>query len=232
MNLCSYGSWQLYDFLDSIAEIRRDYELCYPRRKSKVIPIETIITEDEKIGKIYLEKANYTEILNNIENFSKAYLKPQMVKCDKDKYVCMTLRRKLNGVDISKNSYSGQYYLQMSHEKNGRKITLPREINMYIALFILGSLCRYYPGRWNPFSVQDSTGEKLLVEKLMFYSRRILPNIALNKIVGKDICFVADRYSPENKIKAVGEHEVRDMVKKAVRSELNGDVSKGIFGRR
>ena len=45
-------------------------------------------------------------------------------------------------------------------------------------LFIMGSLCRYHPEIWGPFVLNDETGERLLFEKFIYYSRRIIiPNI-------------------------------------------------------
>ena len=91
---------------------------------------------------------------------------------------------------------------------------------MYISLFILGSLCRYYPDVWYPFVTQDSTGEKLIVEKLLYYSRRILPNVILNKIEGNQIVFVSNKYIPDNKIHLVGEHEIKEMVNKEIKKYI------------
>ena len=50
----------------------------------------------------------------------------------------------------------------------------------YVALFTLASLCRYYPERWSPFVMKDTTGEKVLIEKFLYFARRLIPNYVLN----------------------------------------------------
>ena len=214
-DLCSYNKkeWKLYDFIDSIAEMQEDFDRCYLNRISKIHMLDIVKTAEGIIEKVHMtgEKIN----IMHIENFSKAYLRPQLVTNNKDGE-CLILRRKMNGKTISKYAYSGQPYLQEAHKIGNILITVPEELNMYISLFILGSLCRYYPDVWYPFVTQDSTGEKLIVEKLLYYSRRILPNVILNKIEGNQIVFVSNKYIPDNKIHLVGEHEIKEMVGKEI----------------
>ena len=102
---------------------------------------------------------------------------------------------------------------------------------MYISLFALGSICRYHPERWNPFVTQDSTGEKLLIEKLLYYSRRILPNIVLDRITNNQVLFVSDKYVPESRIHLVGEHEVKEIVSKEVRKQFKQEHVDSILDR-
>jgi len=143
------------------------------------------------------------------------------------------LRHKMNGADIQQISYSGQPYLQVAHEKNSQLLTIAKELNMYVSLFALGSMCRYHPEIWNPFVTQDSTGEKLLVEKLLYYSRRILPNIVLNRIRNRQVTFVSDKYSPESRIHLVGEHEVKEIVSNEVRKQIKQEQAENLLqGRR
>lgn len=217
--LCSYNKkeWRLYDFIDSIAEIQEDFDRCYLNRISKIHMLDIVKTAEGII-----EKAPITEgqiNIMHIEDFSKAYLRPQFIT-NKNDGDCLILHRKMNGKTISKYAYSGQPYLQEAHNIDNILITVPEELNMYISLFILGSLCRYYPDVWYPFVTQDSTGEKLIVEKLLYFSRRILPNVILNKIEGYQIVFVSNKYIPDNKIHLVGEHEIKEMVNKEIKKYI------------
>ena len=227
-NLCEFRPWCLGDFLDSIAEINVDFERCYQKRISHILPLEVIRTPEGVVEKVYPPTDTGLEILKQIEGFSKSYLKPQW---GRDRYgnEYIVLHHKMNGKEIHQTAYSGQPYLQIAHKKEGKLITITKEINMYVSLFILGSLCRYHPEIWNPFVIQDSTGEKLLVEKLLYYSRRMLPNIVLNRIMNKQVIFVSDKYVPDDRVHFVGEHEIKDIVSGEVQTQLKRELAQMVI---
>ena len=227
-NLCNYRSWELRDFLDSIAEIKDDFERCYSDRRSHILLLNVFKTPYGMAEKVYLEKDEVIPVLSQVDGFEKAYLNPQSAS-DRNNNSYIVLHRKMNSKGIHQVSYSGQPYLQVGHEKEGKIITVSKELNMYIALFALGSLCRYHPEKWNPFVTQDSTGEKLLIEKMLYYSRRMLPNIVLNNILGKQVVFVSDKYMPEDRIHLVGQHEVQEIVKKEVQDQIKREQAKIIM---
>lgn len=91
---------------------------------------------------------------------------------------------------------------------------------MYIILFALASLCRYYPETWSPFVLKDTTGEKLLVEKFMYFARRLIPNFVLNALLDNTVQYSSGRYGATDTIKLVGEHQVQEMVERNVKREL------------
>lgn len=215
-NLCSYNySWTLADFLGSIAEITDDFNRCYANKTSNIIMINTVNTADGEVEKIYVEE-DIEKLVSCIDGFSTSYLSPMRGETES----CFVLRHKINGSDISQVSFSGQKYLRKAHSVGSKLITIPEELNIYITLFVLCSLCRYHPQIWHPFVTQDSTGEKLLIEKALFYSRRILPNIVLNHILEDQITFESSRYSPESRIHLVGAHEVKEIVNSEVEKQL------------
>ena len=220
-NLCDYRDWTLHDFLDSIAEISSDYEKCY-EKKSCILLLDTIQTTTGAVEKLYLPQNEY-HLLQNVEKFSDSYLTPQVVKGE------LILRHKMAAQPITLTAYSGQTYLQVAHFKENRLISLPAILNMYISLFALSSLCRYNPGRWNPFVTQDSSGERLVLEKLLYFSRRMIPNAVLNEIVGKQMSFVSDKYVPENRVHLVGEHEVQEIVNNEVRKQIKEELARTVF---
>jgi hypothetical protein len=217
-DLTQYGNWSLMEFLASIAEISADYKKCYSQNCSNILMLDIFNTPNGKIEKIYFDSKDYSDILDvasNVEGIDKSYLRFQNGK-DRDGTEYLILRHKMAGKDISKVSFSGQPYLQAGHIKNGKLITIPTILNMYIALFVMGSLCRYHPEIWSPFVLNDMTGEKLLIEKFLYYARRMIPNIVLNAIYNKRITYVTEKYTPKETIKLVGEHEVQELVKKEV----------------
>lgn len=172
------------------------------------------------IEKIYAKKEimeSILNVLNNVEDFKKNYLDYQTGYEKETNRNYLILRKRMTGKNIKKISFSGQPYLQAGIEKNGQLITLPQLFNMYSALFIMGSLCRYHPEIWGPFVLNDETGERLLFEKFIYYSRRIIiPNIVLNIINNDDITYVTQRYSTNETIKHVNEHDVKELVRNEI----------------
>lgn len=231
LSLCNCKDWKLEDCLDSIAEIRDDFNQCYSSKHSHVLPLSVFTTPEGLLEKIYIDQQSAEEVIRNVEGLSSAYLVPQKVK-GRDNEACFVLRHKINGTKISRISYSGQPYLLEAHKKPTKLITLPTELNLYISLFALCSLCRYNPEIWNPFVIQDTTGEKLLVEKLLYYSRRILPNIILNRIMDGQIIFVSDKYVPEDRTHLVSAHEVREIVVDEIHKQLHKELANSIIKNR
>ncbi len=215
INLTQYGQWKLRDFLDSIAEINSDYIQCYDAQVGRIIMLDAFSTPDGKAEKIYYEEQNREEIWNllmDVDGFEKNYLKPTVAKEFQTGKEYFVLYRKMNGKDISERSFSGQPFLRAGHRKNNALVTIPTLLNMYVSLYALASLCRYYPERWSPFVLNDETGERLLIEKLLFFSRRMIPNFVLNRIVGDQVLYTNSRYVEKSTIKHVGEHQIQEEV--------------------
>ena len=222
-DLTGFGDWNLREFLDSIAEISSDFTQCYEVQTGHTAMLDVFNTPDGKAEKIYFSvniRDNLIELLNNVEGFEKSYLRVSIAKEHETGKEYFVLRHKLTGKDISELSYSGQPYLRAGHIKKGQLITIPTILNMYISLFALASLCRYYPERWSPFVLKDTTGEKLLIEKFLYYARRLIPNFVLNKIVEDNVQYTSGRYTATDTIKLVGEHQVQEMVERKIKSQL------------
>ena len=218
-DLTAFGDWTLKEFFDSLAEIRRDFCRCYDVSCGKTLMLDVFHTPDGDVQKIYYtaeDRQDIQRLIGLVENFDKNYLPVTCGVNNGTGEEYFILRKKLNGKDISEISYSGQPYLRAAHEKNSKLITLPTLLNMYVALFILASLCRYYPAVWNPFVRKDMTGERLLIEKFLYYARRMIPEIVLKQILKKNLHYVSSRYQPRNTIRPVGEHEIQEFVKKEV----------------
>ena len=207
------------EFLSSIVEIDRDYKKCYEKEIGNTLLLDLYNTSTGLIEKIYAKKEimeSILNVLNNVEDFKKNYLDYQTGYEKETNRNYLILRKRMTGKNIKKISFSGQPYLQAGIEKNGQLITLPQLFNMYSALFIMGSLCRYHPEIWGPFVLNDETGERLLFEKFIYYSRRIIPNIVLNIINNDDITYVKQRYSTNETIKHVNEHDVKELLRNEI----------------
>lgn len=222
-DLTGFGDWSLKEFLDSIAEISADFVQCYDVQASCIVMLDSFNTPDGKAEKVYFSEENRDDLfalMENVEGFRKSYLRVTTAKDFESGKEYFVLRHKLTGEDISEQAYSGQPYLRAGHIKNSQLITIPTILNMYISLFALASLCRYFPERWSPFVLKDTTGEKLLFEKFMYYARRLIPNYALNKLLGSTIQYSSSRYIATDTIKLVGEHQVQEIVEQKVKIEL------------
>ena len=161
-DLTKCGEWKMMDFLSSIVEIDQDYRKCYAQENGNTLLLDLFNTPTGTIERLYLNKNKVeaiSAVLNNVEGFEKNYLLPQVGHERESDRDYLILRKKLSGKDIKRISFSGQPYLQAGFIKNGQLITLPPLFNMYAALFIMGSLCRYHPEKWGPFVLNDETGE-------------------------------------------------------------------------
>ena len=220
-DLTKSGPWKLKDFLSSIAEISYDFKKCYSVAMANTIMLDVFNTPNGKIERVYFNssnRANIEEALSRVQDFNKSYLPAQIGK-DRIGEEYFILRHKMVSKDLSASSFSGQPYLQAAIEKNGRFYTLPTLMNYYVALFIMGSLCRYHPEIWSPFVMNDTTGERLLIERLLYHAKRIIPNLVLDSLYGYENTFVTEKYSIIDTVKLVGEHEVQELVTKTSHTE-------------
>lgn len=224
--LCNYGKWNLKEFLGSIAEISEVFENCYDI-SSNIIFLDVFNAPEGRIEKIYYsndtEKESINKRLNLVEGFDESYLRVEYGHSLADNRLYFILKHKLNGSDISDISFSGQPYLRSDYTKNGKRINLPTLLNMYISLFILSSLCRYYPEKWGPFVLKDGSGEKLLIEKFVYYAKRMIPNIVLNYLMDTRLTYIPEKYKSTDTIKPIGEHEIKDIVGEEVKKQLTAE---------
>lgn len=218
VELCGSEKWTIKELLGSVVEIMQDFINCYGKEDVFAIPIQPIKSETG----IHYQVHNYlssdvdiVHVLERIPMFSQTYLRPSFTY---DNHV--VLRKKMNGQDITCESYSGQKYLLVGHDKNGSQMTLDALFTMYIILFALGSICRYKPQIWNPFVKNDTTGERLIIEKSINYITRILPNLVLNQIDGKTVIFLNERNEIRDKSKVLSGHEIEDLIDTVVRRKF------------
>ena len=68
--------------------------------------------------------------------------------------------------------------------------------------------------------MKDTTGEKVLIEKFLYFARRLIPNYVLNRIMGDKVQYTSGRYSEIDTVKLVGEHQVQEMVERQIRNQF------------
>lgn len=213
INLVDTGDWTLEELLLSIPEINLEASQCYVD-SNYCLAIDTIFTENGMIERVCAGEENST-VFDDVPGFKKSYLNPQYKEIDGKGF--FILKHKYLQDQICYSSYTGQTYLLRSHSKNGNDCLLPQWAYMYSALFASASLCRYYPQKWNPFIRLDDSGEKLLIDQFLETTRRILPNIILSKIEGQNYKFENKKYEAENRVKILGEHEIKDLIQAQIK---------------
>ena len=188
------GHWSVKEILGSIPDLSQDYETCYQEPSPHVIPIT--ITKAamhglqfiyERIDMAELKKySSPQEVIDLIGGLKDAYLPPRYnIPSDS-----VPLYYKQDAKETGTYSLFGKKYLQLVHIKVGKPLNPSQLILLYMGLYALGYLSRYYPERWNPFVRSDDTGERLVIEKFIAICQRYLPNLALNQVRKAHVQFV------------------------------------------
>jgi hypothetical protein len=192
--LTGAGRWSVLEIFGSIPDLIEEFEICYQPALPFCLPAKTIRAEMHglefyydridmnlvsKYGKVF-------ETLMAISNVSNAYI-PIRINIPNP---FAKLYYKPDSTDVGIYSTFGQKYLPLNHQKNGNQICPSQIIFMFMGLYALGYISRYYPEKWNPFIRTDETGERLVIEKFMSICQRYFPNLALNEIRGARIQFV------------------------------------------
>lgn len=188
------GLWTIKEILGSIPDLVQDFENCYQGTLPYCIPVKIMKGQKEKIEFVYeriamseLEKyPSPQDAIELIADLKDAYLTPRYNTPSSS----VPLFYKKSSKEVGAYSIFGKKYLRLVHVKNGQRLSPSQLILMFMGLYALGYLSRYYPERWNPFVRSDSTGERLVLEKFMDICQRYFPNLVLNEIKGSRIQFI------------------------------------------
>jgi hypothetical protein len=174
--------WSVEELFASIAEIRQEFLMCYPNVPSLTIPVQKVKTETgfyERVSLKDLERfTSIEDVLAKITDFKASYITPQYN--DQSKF--LILRPKLGSPGLGQFSLFGDQFIRLAHVKNNQELTPSTLILMMMSLYALGFLSRYKPELWNPFIKGDTSGEILLVFKLLAICQRYIPNLILDEI--------------------------------------------------
>lgn len=210
LSLPQTSTWTVKECMGSLVEIIPDFVGNYGNDDLHVVPLKKIKAEKEEHfrvdGNLY-GMGKIQELLQKTPNFNSNYLRPQQNRLNE-----IILRKKINGNYLHQLSYTGQPFLSIGHKKKGRDVVLPYFLYLFIVLFSFGTLCRYHPEKWNPFVQRDNTGEKNLVEKFIYISRRQLPNLMLNIIFKKEFLFSSDMYKEFDSRLVLNKEEIRNLI--------------------
>lgn len=195
------GDWSLEELFGSVPDLRQDFENCYPNARYFTVPVELLSrtfvyrTEASTENKVTFEYVAPDKVerfedpvkeITQILGFRQAYLLPQ----HQGEKTGITLYRKYKAAEIGLYSIYGQKYLEIPHLKSEQPITPSQVIILYMALFALGYISRYHSELWNPFVNSDTSGERLVVEKVLSIAERYIPNLVLNEVNQTQVDFV------------------------------------------
>lgn len=180
------GSWTVEEILGSIPDLKQDFETCYQSALPFSIPARVVRRKihNEEIVYDLIERKDVSrfqrpqEALDRIAGLAAAYITPRYNMAND--YI--PLYPRLKAPEIATYSIFGRKHLQLSHDKNSQQLTPSQLISMYMGLYAVGYISRYYPEKWNPFVRNDSTGERLVIEKFLAICQRYFPNLILNEI--------------------------------------------------
>ncbi len=189
----------------AIPELSSEY-VKYYKTKPSILPIERMNTSKGYIERINVKNQllkDATTELFNLPQYKVNYMRTSRV----EDYII--LRKKLSGSDITYSSISGKRYFQLL---NVREATIsPIILNMMI-LFALSSLSRYQPQLWFSFVNNDSTGERLIIDKYLSTITRILPNYLLNFFENKELIYTKEVDSIKEMEKPLTQKELIELM--------------------
>jgi hypothetical protein len=188
------GKWSVKELFGSIPDLVQDFESCYQGSLPYCIPVKVMWEKKhaieftyERIAMSELEKfPSPQDAIDRIADLKDAYLTPRYNIPSASVPLYYREPRK----EIGAYSIFGRKYLPLAHIINGQRLYPSQLILMFMGLYALGYLSRYYPDRWNPFVRNDSTGERLVVEKFLAMCQRYFPNLVLNEVRQARVQFV------------------------------------------
>lgn len=210
-NLTEQNPWTIKETLGSLVELFPDFLPKYGPEDIHVIPVKKVKSDAEenlRVDLSFLGLDQTQKLIERIPNFTNNYLHPRKNNLNE-----LILRKKINGVDLYDMSYTGQMFMSIGHKKQSKNVVLPYYANIFIVLYSFSDLCRYSPEKWNPFVQKDTTGEKNLIEKFIYMSRRQLPNLMLNKIFNKNHLYSADIYKDIDNRVMLNKEEILSLIR-------------------
>ena len=211
--LPSQSAWRVGELLASLPDLKDDVRLCLPSEPPFVLRMQLVQAGPSTASRIQLHEfggADVDATLARVIDLKTAFLPRQHVND------AVVLYPRVNGDRIHVESLSGAHALLVAHEKGKSLITTNQIVNMLMILFALGNISRYSPGLWHPFVRNDSTGERLLVERFLSLATRWLPNLVLNAIRGESVRFTSEATQYRRAQSPVGREEVSELVREAM----------------
>jgi len=212
-------SWTLLEVFGSIPDLREDFENCYANAVPFTIPLQMIKRKKDSVETVskdaLMRFGDLYTVLRNIEGFDSSYLAPQWSTQETH----LILRKRLGCHEIGEFSTSGQKFLQIGHRKNGKLITPALPILLLMGLYVLATLSRYHSHIWSPFVRNDTTGERLFIEKFLTLARRAIPNLMLNELMEKRLIFMNEQQGIIQEPDEQDQEEIRNLIREEIKHQ-------------
>ena len=217
LNFQELGDWTIKEMLLSCPDVFDEALNCYQGEEPYCYRIDKALGENGTFRRIVFAnktKEQVNDIFDSIPNYNQNYIKPQLD--ENDGFIVAIINKKYLADDIEIESIYGQPFFQRGHTRQNKSLVLPQWIYYYSILYGLSFLCRYKPDVWSPFVRLDQSGEKLLIEKFLDCTRRIIPNHFLSILLEKNIIFENKRFQPRSIVKTLNEHEIKEIIKREI----------------
>jgi len=203
-------SWNFWEVISFLPEIRSDFISLYKDKEPNTIPLE-----QARKANLIFERADLKDLIRiqdiekkipTILNYSKSYLDPMITKTH------LILYKKMPLFEIGCYSIFGKKHLLIPILKNGTMVSINPLIGYFMGLYVLGILSRYNPEKWFPFTSNDSSGERLLIEVFLLNALRVVPNLVLNFIHNESVQFSFQDEKTTNLSSPIYKEEIEEIV--------------------
>lgn len=171
--------WTIQECLSAIPELTIQFISQFGSKSTHIIPLDRVITDENTSFIMNYDIINLRQLKTIIKNDSSLGKNYFMSEYGKK----VVFKKKLNGNNLYKRSYTGQYYFPVSFNRESKFGKKPSGLfSAYIALFGLCTLCRYYPYLWTPYIRLDPSGDVNFIKLFLSYVQRYIPNIVLDYV--------------------------------------------------
>jgi hypothetical protein len=165
------------------------------KEKSRTLKIEH---SDYGINIVDTEIEDYKNLVTQlfrITGFQDKYAHPQVIGKK------ISLWSKNHEIDnFITRTISGEEYLSLPIEQNGRLLVIPEMSFHYLIMYLLGMLSRYQPEEWGKTIKGEESGEIYFIRKFLDITARKFPNLILNELHNRDFVFIGTRLEAEKKL--------------------------------
>ncbi len=206
--------FSLKELFSLVPEAKVEFETVF-KEKSRTLKTEHC---DYGINVVDTELEKYFNLetkLAKIPGFQDKYAEPERI-ADK-----LFLWSKNHEIDtLTTRTISGEEYLSLPIEQNGRFLVVPEMSAHYLIMYLLGMLSRYQPEEWGKTIKGEESGEIYLVRKFLDITIRKFPNLILNELHDRDFVFSGTRVETKNKLTTKQLDEIAEHTRRKIAEDL------------
>jgi hypothetical protein len=184
---------------------------------------ETVFGEKSRALKILRERRGIALVDTELDKYGDLESFFNRIPALQDRYMMKSFQRMPERINLwerssqvanpAVRSISGEEYIILPLERNGKILTIPEMSSHFLIMYLLGMLSRYQPEEWGKTIRGEASGEIYLVQKLLEITKRKFPNLILNNLHGRDFVFIGPQVESENEINLTQKEEIAEFVK-------------------